>query len=140
MMSTKCNMTFKKGKIDSYTPMSQVVRPLSKSVTKALNEVKPCKNAGKHVRCKGKTTTISGFCTPCRNAFQFERSQEMKGRFREKGVGMMENKNMSIVEDRIRNHQCTICGTPMKKVEGSENHGTYETACEHGKGLMFSSG
>ncbi len=44
------------------------------------------------------------------------------------------------IKDRIMKNQCTECGTPMKQISGNDKHGTFVTGCEHGKGLMFSSG
>ncbi len=39
-------------------------------------------------------------------------------------------------QQRVKGHHCVTCGTPMEKI----NDNTWATACEHGKGLRFSSG
>ena len=39
-------------------------------------------------------------------------------------------------QQRVKGHRCVTCGTPMEKI----NDNTWATACEHGKGLRFSSG
>lgn len=51
----------------------------------------------------------------------------------------MEHDN-DIVQERVRNHLCTTCGTPMKQLIGNKDYGTYETQCEHFKGFIVSSG
>ena len=45
-----------------------------------------------------------------------------------------------IIQERVRRNECTECGTPMKQTDGNEHWGTFVTQCEHGKGLVFSSG
>ena len=52
------------------------------------------------------------------------------------------NATSDLARQRVRDGQCSQCGTPHVPImeNGKPSEHTFETACEHGKGLLFSSG